>query len=290
MVKKIIKRIANLPRVKKIEVVLAAALTLALVIGIPVFAWFYNERSVGDLERVDTPTKLFITAAHDDIKYLQLNDIKVSDSSENKKYYVFCVSGKSASYYNLQLAYTTNNQFEYFVYPAKQLTTSQVEGGATYQAKHTAHDDNGNETETYYYAIETDPSINNPNNSFSGLEHYRLWSGSVIQQDDRGIVTSYLNKTDGSLIANDTKHNITYHYKEYDSNSPGDSGVGAQLYGEPIYWLAKRIKSGMDASNEFINYYILEINWEKAKEAAGSAGLKDDKETDIIYIIAEATS
>ena len=69
-----------------------------------------------------------------------------------------------------------------------------------------------------------------------------------------------------------------------------DKGFGAQLYSEPVYWQALRIKSGMDASNHFENYYILEVNWEKAAEAAGDDGLKDDKETDIIYIAAEATS
>lgn len=283
------KYFKNLPRRMRIEATIAIVLTIVAIGSIPALAWFSNARKLGDLERVDTPTKLFISAAHDDIKYLQLADIKVSDDTVRKKYYVFCVSGKSASYYHLQLAYTTNNQFEYFVYPAKQLTIEQVNGGADYHAKHTAHDENGNETEVYYYAIETDETINHPNNSFEGEAHYRLWNGTIIRQDSSPITTRYLNKGQNTLIANDTKHNQTYHYKEYDSNNT-TLGIGAQLYCEPVYWQALRIKSGMDASNEFTNYYILEVNWEKAAEAAGEEGLKDDKETDIIYIIAEATS
>ena len=291
----------NLPRRMQIEAAIALGLTIIATVSVPVLAWFSNQRKLGDLERVDTPTRLYITAAHDDIKYLQLTDIKVSDNSadaEKKKYYVFCVSGKSASYYSLQLAYTTNNQFEYFVYPAHQLTDAELKEDGSYLVKHTAHDEDGEETDTYYYKIEKDTTINQPNSAFSGDASYRLWTGSVIREDSAAITTRFINKNDDNdLIADNSKHNATYSYKRYDDNNANADiedapakGVGAQLYSEPVYWQALRIKSGMDASNQFENYYILEVNWEKAAAAAGDDGLKDDKETDIIYIAAEATS
>lgn len=118
---KVFKHFKELPSRRKIGVAVALSLTVVTMIAFPVYAWFSNQKKLGDLERVDTPTKLFITsAARDDIKYLTLTDIQVT-GNDTKKYYVFGVSGKSASYYNLQLAYTTNNQFEYFIYPAKQV-------------------------------------------------------------------------------------------------------------------------------------------------------------------------
>lgn len=283
--KKIYNKFKNLPRKMRMEVIIAIILTVVATITVPVFAWFTNYKKLGDLERIDTPIKLYITAAHDDIKYLQLTDIQVSDSVEKKKYYVFAVSGKSASYYNLQLAYTTNNQFEYFIYPAKQVSASDE-----YMVKYTAHDENGIETDTYYYTIEKDSSINEPHNAFTGDANYRLWSGTIISNDSQAVTTRFVNKdNDSDLIANSSKHNATYDYKNYDGAN--ENNVGAQLYSEPVYWQALRIKSGMDASNTFDNYYILEVNWEKAAEAASATGgLKDDKETDIIYISAEATS
>lgn len=287
--KKLFIYFRELPSRMKAEAVIAICLTVALTISIPVYAWFTNQRKLGDLERVDTPTKLFITAAHDDIKYLALTDIQVT-SSETKKYYVFGVTGKSALYYHLQLAYTTNNQFEYFIYPAKQVGANEA-----YLTSHTAHDENGDETTTYYYAIDDTIAVPASNSPFSGDKRYRLWSevpdnSSETKMTIRSepITTRYINKYTGSLIANASKHDDTYDYKNYDAS--GENSIGAQLYSEPVYWQALRIKSGMDATNNFENYYILEVNWEKAAAAAGSAGLKDDKETDIIYIAAEATS
>ena len=300
--KRIYKYLKDLPHIMKAEIAIAIMLTALIALSLPSLAWFSGSRKLGDLERIDTPTKLFITASErDDIKYLQLTDIKVSNSQEHKKYYVFCVSGESASNYHLQLAYTTNNQFEYFIYPAKKLDTQTSECLVT----HINHDADGVETDTSYYAIEKDSSKNLPaspnafTNNNTDNEYYRLWNGSKVRGSDP-IVTRYLNKDGNCLIANDDMHTDTYNYKRYDDananadledeNAPA-KGVGAQLYSEPIYWQALRIPSELDASNKFINYYILEVNWEKAAQAAASTGgLKDDRETDIIYIAAEAAS
>ena len=149
---------------------------------------------------------------------------------------------------------------------------------------------------TYYYAIDKTIAVPASNTPFTGDESYRIWSeesndpsGTKMTIRGEDITTKYINKDANALIANDSKHTATYNYKNYDAD--GAANVGAQLYSEPIYWQALRINSGMDASNTFENYYILEVNWEKAAAAAApTGGLKDDKETDIIYIVAEATS
>ena len=283
--RKIHNFIKNMPRRMKLEAAIAMSLTLVVIMSVSVFAWFSRIRKLGDLERMDSPTNLFITAAHDDVKYLQLTDIVVSDSSVKQKFYVFSVSGESANYYNLQLAYTTNNQFEYFVYPAHQLTATEISNNTPYLVKYTAHNDEGVETDTYYYSIETDSSINVPSGSFTGDANYRLWNGSQIRGG--AVTTEFLNKVNNALIADSTMHDDTYSYKRYDDEN-ANAEVGAQLYCEPIYWQARRIKSSMGLSTQFEDYYILEVNWEKAAAAAGAGGLKDDKETDIIYIAAEA--
>ena len=96
--KRIYKYLKDLPHIMKAEIAIAIMLTALIALSLPSLAWFSGSRKLGDLERIDTPTKLFITASErDDIKYLQLTDIKVSNSQEHKKYYVFCVSGESAT-------------------------------------------------------------------------------------------------------------------------------------------------------------------------------------------------
>lgn len=93
----------------------------------------------------------------------------------------------------------------------------------------------------------------------------------------------FLNKKNNEIAANDTKHEDTY---SYDRSKVQD-------YAEPIYWQAHNIKSDMQPDKQIMDYYILEVNWSKTRAEAiarGEQGLKNDRETDIVYISVEATT
>lgn len=124
-----------LKKIRWIAFTVAATIVLSCI---PVAAWFYFERRVGALAEIDSPISLYINSGAREIQpeddgdikqilleeqkilYLNLNDIdvKAKDSYGNQmdhKDFVFCVRGVLSSYY-LQLAHTTNNQFEYEIY------------------------------------------------------------------------------------------------------------------------------------------------------------------------------
>ena len=281
MYKKIKNMFHALSGGKKVSLISAFVLAGALVIMVPTLAWFSYQRGMGDMQYVDSPMELYITAGNgEDLSYLNLFDIKVTDPNKDCEYYVFGVCGTDATGYNLQLAYTTNNQFEYFIYPAKEVAST-----ASYLVDYTAHNEDGSPGEVHYYAIDPDSIVTTGYTGNASLPASVLWNGSVVRgQINPGSVTSqFLNKVSGEIRANDTKHNDTYNYNRNK----------VQNYAEPLYWQAKNIKSGMNpTTKEVMDYYILEINWKATRDAkeAGGGKLLDDRETDILYIAVEATT
>lgn len=283
------KRISSfkqLPFYMKVEVLIAAFLTLSIIVALPVYAWFSNKRQLKDMKEVNAPTGLYISAAQkEDIKYLNLAgiDLKQNDTNNNRitsSYYVFCVYGSSARAYNLQLAYTTNNPFEYKIYPAIECLDNDADKKVDYRT----HDTNGNATNTvYHYKIDGNQVWNG--NSITRRIDNPPSDPTVYMQT---ITASFLNKTnDSDRLANATKHELTY---------GNYSGSNVQQYAEPVYWQAYGIRSSLPVTagvdDEFCDYYILEVNWENAYQQAraNNTDLSNDRETDIIYIIAESTT
>lgn len=273
----------KLPVMKKAGVVLALFLTVATILSIPVFAWFAYQKRMGDMQYVDSPTKLYIAAAHgEEIKYLDLSDISVTKTSATSKYYVFAVCGSNASSYNLQLAFTTNNQFEYFIYPATEHSGTP---GASVEEPHPiciTHTDDGTGS-SFYYTIDKSVVVN----PGSGSQGYRIADGRQISRQGVTLTIEalYLNKqnplpANAVIDANETKHNDTYSNYSY-----------VQDCAEPIYWQARNIKSDMDpTTRELMDYYILEVNWAEAKSKAAEGEFIDNGETDIIYISVDSGS
>ena len=134
---------------------------LALLIALVVFvgstlAWFAMQHMLAGYAPITKPEALYIGAGHRDItdgefdnehfeniRYLYFNGI---DAKAGQPYfdYVFCVFGSVIAGYRLQLAYTTNNQFNYEIYRAAESTTSS-EGAIAY----TTHEDT---PRTFYYS------------------------------------------------------------------------------------------------------------------------------------------
>ena len=278
----------ELPRYMKIEIIIASVLTLTIIAALPVYAWFTDRRQLKDMKEVNAPTGLFISAAQkEDIKYLSLSGIDLKQNDENDEritssYYVFCVYGASARAYNLQLAYTTNNPFEYKIYPAISCGYNDPDKKVDYRA----HDSGGNLTDTVYH-YKIDGNQINSGNSITRRVKTSMDSDAttVLYQN---ISTAFLNKTSVSdRIANSTEHELTY---------GSYSGSNVQQYAEPVYWQAYGIRSSLPetagSEDEFVDYYILEVNWDAAYQTAvaNNTDLTNDRETDIIYIIAESTS
>ena len=284
---RIFQNFIKLPKRKKAGLVTAALLTLATLITVPTLAWFSYQRKMGDMQYVDSPTKLYITAAHgEEIKYFDIADIQVTKSDETSKYYVFAVSGSNAASYNLQLAFTTNNQFEYYLYPATEHVGVPDSETETPHPTYISHTDEGTGT-NYYYTINKSILVNPSGTAPHAAADYRIVNGTQISRRDTTLtVTSeYLNKTNpippGAVIdANTTKHNDTY-----------STYSVVQDCAEPIYWQIRNIKSDMDpTTRELLDYYILEVSWANIKAITPSGEFIDNGETDIIYISVDSGS
>lgn len=283
---KLITKFKALSRRKKAGIGVASVLSAALVFSIPVAAWFTNQRKLADLQYVNSPSKLYIRAGHDEeSQYIDLSNVQVTATSDTAKYYVFAVTGSNATYYNLQLAYTTNNQFEYFLYPAKENAGTAPAVTPMPFVPYTAHSETGT-SGNYYYTVDASVITAQPENTPAADVH-RIIDGTEITREGTAhtISAGFLNK-DGDLIKakKTTSGTIDYHVNTY-GNTVSTENV--QDCAEPLYWQARGIKSGMDTTTrELTDYYILEVNWAKAKKAIEDEGdtFTDNRETDVIYI------
>ena len=283
---RILEQFKALSRRKKVGVGIASVLTAALVVSIPVAAWFINQRKLADLQYVNSPSKLYIRAGHDEeSQYIDLSNVQVTATSDTAKYYVFAVTGSNATYYNLQLAYTTNNQFEYFLYPATENTGIAPAGTAMPYVQYTAHDDSGT-SGNFYYTVDS-LVITGQEDGAPVADMYKIIDKTEVTRQGTAhkVEAGFLNK-DGTLIKA-TKSAVgtrNYHNETYGNTIATDK---VQDCAEPLYWQARNIKSGMNPTDRTItDYYILEVNWAKTKAEVEHAGgtFTDNRETDVIYI------
>lgn len=204
----------------------AAALAIAAValFVIPVLAWFYFQKSLLTVTKINEPNPLKIGAGDaKDITQLELSNIDVSESPHEKKV-VFCVYSRNEGIqYNLQLAHTTNIGFTYEIYPA-------TKGGSGTTQSQTGVESVEYLGQTYYY---------DPDTRVSGI---------------------YLNKDspDSTIAMKDGE----YHNKTYASDN-GNSYTNVQKNAEPLYWKTSEVlKLPVDTDNSYyINYFVLRISW-----------------------------
>ena len=224
-----------------------------LILGIS-YAWFCMHKEMSTAAWIKTPIVLNIGAGNDHaIKYLDMGDIDVEDSTNNYKDYVFCVYGKPVDNYSLQLAYTTNIAFHYDVYRASM-------------------SDSGNITFQYDGDVEHF-SIDKKNN-----EDNKVINGFSMKEitDNRESPSKYqshdLSYGDADQSKEDAVSNVVDKEKVQNCN-------------EPLYFLAKEdgvsvMKPKNIIQNEyFLDYYVIRVSWEKGT-------VLNDKETDIVYLTA----
>lgn len=242
---------------KRIRIIVIAIAAVAIITAIPVGAWFYYQRQVAALARVDSPISLYINAGHqEDIIYLNMSDIDVwrtedrynssgiQDDHQLYKDFVFCVRGEYLDKFHLQLAYTTNNQFEYELYRAEE----RPEGSEWQTGDVTFTDTDG--THWQYY----------------------IEGGKIPLNKLNEIIV------EGKKLGNPEKENsfyrMTYGTYGYSENLLDNT---VDKYAVPIYCKTKERETG-NGVGTFVNYYILRVIWGPNKQ--------NDRETDIIYIAA----
>lgn len=295
------KFFSNMKTSKKVQLITALILTVALMISIPSYAWLQRQREIARLERIKSPDMLFITAADREDKInIDMNNIDVNakwnttptPTNANYKYFVFSVAGQYVTNYNLQLAHTKNNNYKYEIFEADGSTTEPAadvierdyieydrKKNIPFELPNTLTSKYGsaNDYPTIYYKIKKD-SNNTPISLNQGT-----YTITPAQGGTPAVTKTYdghylnMNSSSGSndyeRTANSTGvyHNKTYNYDE------------VEIHSEPLYWQVTKIPVDM-VNNEkkpFYHEYILKVSWDSTANLTNLAQYKD---TDIVYI------
>lgn len=266
----------------------AAVLLAAIIFSVSVNAWFYYGKYIAGITEIADPTVIFIkSGGTEEIYYLNLGGIDVENEGKpkgNQKYmdFVFCVRGSNLEKFRLQLAHTTNNQFEYEIYPA--LSKSEI-----IEIMGTIPEEAGNPD--VIYEMHTNISyVDNQGNNINLAPHEKVefYIGQKNKNSDEinfnvdHIDGSYLNKNENAdeILALDSD---VYHAQTYTPQVPENSPIYTERdkYAIPLYWQASDLEPG-NITGIFTNFYILRVLW--------STSSLNDKETDIIYISAKNTT
>lgn len=237
----------------------AFILVLTLMASVTAFAWLFESKMLGAYAPISSPESLYIGAGHSELENYRFENIRYLyfygiDANNADQYhdYLFCVYGKGIYHYQLQLSYTTNNQFTYELYRANEYT-SQPEG---YCLSYTMHSD---PFETYYYTMRSDEG--------SDPVTYTPLAGDFLNEDQ--VNSEFQLAKDG-----DTYYDLTY------INGENSSYQNVNQFARPLYWQTTNAEEG-NRDDVFANYYILRIKVN---------GRINDRETDVICISAKSVS
>ena len=250
------KSFRKIGRYVTIYLLIAAIITLSVL---PVFAWFYVGKNVAFYGPVSSPESIAIGAGHkeqsesnvDDARFLYFNELDVSSGNDYSDY-LFCVFGNAVKSFRLQLAFTTNNQFDYQLFQATEYTEAQ-----------------------YNAALEDENNSAERNKILSEAVSYKTVSGRTyyytVESDSDLIEGNYLNKDQIALndVANSSLHEDTY--GDYDN---------VHVFAEPLYWQTESALEG-NQNDFFVFYLILRVGMNGKKT--------NDRETDILCIAAKSS-
>ena len=208
-------------------IVLFAVLAAAVTVD----AWLYYGRTIVAISEISNPTVIGINSGNrEDVRYINLGRIDVTapddpESASPYKDFVFCINGINIEYYKLQLAYTTNNQFEYEIYPA-----ALWDGTGSAPAA------------SVLYTVNVGAS--------AGTDQYYYISGSKIAGTIKNLDTAAYNDAESEIraLSGDTYHDLTY--EDY---------TNRHKYAIPLYWQSNGSFDG--STGEFCNYYVLRVIW-----------------------------
>lgn len=93
MAKRIFERFKKLNKKKKIQLVTAAVLTMALLVALPLYAWFTHTRSIAMTTQINAPTQLYITAGNkESVANLEMGNIDVESGTYKNITYTLTVT------------------------------------------------------------------------------------------------------------------------------------------------------------------------------------------------------
>lgn len=268
VIRKGIEKFKAMSLVQRIEFSAAMVLSLALVIGLPVYAWLANNKSLETMTKIMEPGEIIIRSGNEEsVEYFALQDIDIeSIASGTPQKFVFSV--KPGGYnnnvkYGLQIAHTTNIPFTYSIYKAAEDDTDLT--GMT-------------EDQIEDWVGNNDLAIYNKKNNKSDPMYYKKVGDAL------DMVTLNPDSTYGRILGDKT--NWTYG-QTYD----GD-GDDPELYAVPVYLQTRDDLFHPETAPGDYDFYILELGWDRTAATAAGAGLADwnkaenNKETDMIYITA----
>lgn len=284
------ERFNGLSNSKKIQVIIAAILTVVFLVGISSFAWFSLKSSIENLTKVKSPTMIDIRSGHGySIEHLDLSNIdaaNVDAQGFGYKDYIFAVkAGSNISEYDIQIAHTTNIPFTYTLYRAIELGNSSVnnsvpEGNvATFEYYNAI----SNETITYYYGYASNtasPSTPDEDKLVTLSEDAILILTDV---NPDSVNASHYNRTLGEKY--DGSDSVYSDYSKYIEANGDDP----EIYAVPLYSQHRNIRKW---SND-LDFYILRLSWNTNNDSTAFAewnAAANNKETDIIYISAKSSS
>ena len=259
--KKLFEKFKLLERVKKIELIIASLITLAILAGAPALAWFAVIGNVEMVAKIKPPDNLDIRAGHfQPIVNFDLRNIDVesiSQGGENAKRYVFSVNaGDYKIPYYIQIAHTTNIPFiEYKLYWATEYDKNATRNnGKTYVEYHPLADDE----DLWYYE-----------------------KGEEIELEKLNPDKAEYGRTLGDRDGN-------YYDQTYASTDK------PEIYAIPLYLRTRETIKPKHSGEGQHDYFILELTWNEPGQGTESDPfwntIWNNKETDVIYITAHRTS
>lgn len=245
-IKRIIARFKKLRTKEKVMAITALTMTLVVMVAIPTLAWFAHQKKLSTMAKVNSPAKLSLrSGAGEDIIQFKMSGIDTEKNSP--KYFVFCVEGEDISYYNIQLAHTTNINFTYNIYKA---TPSNDSSDVEYEKE--------DRTKVYYKKDSTP------------------LQGGYINE-------SSITITDGDVTRTRKIGSNNYEEPSYENNDARQN-YAEPLYWQtdedhPIEANDEDYDEYASDEHTSRNYYVLEVSW--------GNDVKNDKETDLIYLTAQ---
>ena len=285
---KLIKRFISLSVRKRLELIVAMMLTVAMIAAVPTYSWLSYQRKAAEMFKVEYPNSLYINAAHRedriffDLDGINIHDYKIDPATKKQMknangdaievtqmMYAFSVSGSNTTSFRLQMAHTTNNLFTYTLYEANQYTefsdASTAAGGNkdlivrydqhasshnenTIQVIGDTYDENDNTTDPIYYV-----------------------KGSALSG-------SYLNPdvTNNQLGLKDA--NNKYYSKTYGDNTKVQANAVPKYWQSDVTLRTVGADKEVDANKKFCKYFILVVTWDNAQQLT-----QEDKESDLLY-------
>lgn len=299
----IVKKIKALSFKRKVQLIFTIILTIALVVAIPVYAWFTNQKKAAEMFKIKYPNALYINAAHrEDRVYFNLDGINTNsnylmDFDEqyikqsvtynegeddeytvdelipiNHKYYVFSVSGSNTNYFTLQLAHTNNNKFTYKVYEAEQKATKETAIAAV--SGYASMTDADKMSRVIKYQTHT--NSHSENSMQLDGDSYVNNQAPVLYYVRSASPLSLIDKNPDSINAKQAEDDPTntYYKKTFGEEDPN---TNVEVSSVPTY---AQVNVSVPAANkDFCKYFILEVEWDPSEQSGQTS-----KETDIVYL------